>query len=64
MVSSLQGFVQTMVMTLASGVVAPLVAHSGIWMATGMLGFISLGYAAWAAHGKSTAIESDESLRN
>lgn len=65
MVSSLQGFVQTMVMTFASGVVAPLVAHSGIWMATGMLAFMSLGYAAWTAYGKSnsTVAESDESTR-
>lgn len=61
MVSSMQGFVQTMVMTLASGVVAPLVAHSGFWMATGMFVFMSLGYAAWIAHAKSKTTASDES---
>lgn len=63
MVSSMQGFVQTMVMTLASGVVAPLVSHSGIWMATGMFLFMLLGYAAWTAHGASATAESYQSGR-
>ncbi len=63
MVSSMQGFVQTMVMTLASGVVAPLVSHSGIWMAIGMFLFMLLGYAAWTAHGTSATAESDRSAR-
>lgn len=49
MASSLQGFIQTMVMTAASGIVAPLVAHSGLQMAWTMLGFMCVGVFAWTA---------------
>lgn len=52
MVSSLQGFVQTMVMTLASGLLSPLVAGSGVGMAVGMLMFLSFGYIAWFLYEK------------
>ncbi|MFW7342349.1 multidrug effflux MFS transporter [Pollutimonas sp. H1-120] len=48
MTASMQGFIQTMVMALNSAVVAPLVADSGLTMALTVLGFLSLGYLAWA----------------
>lgn len=47
MSASMQSFIQTMVMTFVSGVFAPLVANSGMKMAFGVLGFLTLGYLAW-----------------
>jgi len=47
MVASLQGFVQTMVMTFVSGVVAPLLGNSGLKMALGVLAFLTVGFLAW-----------------
>ena len=47
MVASMQGFVQTMVMTFVSGVLAPLVADSGLKMGLGVLAYLVLGYLAW-----------------
>lgn len=49
MASSLQGFVQTMVMTLASGIISPLVAHSGLFLALATLVFLCAGFLAWSA---------------
>lgn len=49
MVSSLQGFVQTMVMTFASGIISPLVAHSGLFLALATLVFLCTGFLAWSA---------------
>lgn len=54
MAASVQGFVQTMVMTLVSGVVAPLVGESGLKMALCVLFFLTMGYAAWFAHTRGT----------
>lgn len=53
MAASMQGFLQTMVMTLVSGVVAPLVADSGLKMALGVLSFLACGYLAWVNYAKS-----------
>lgn len=50
MAASMQGFVQTMVMTFVSGVVAPRVADSGLKMGLAVLSFLALGYLAWAAY--------------
>lgn len=47
LVSSLQGFIQTMFLTLVSGVVAPLLSGTGANLAAGMLGFLALGGIAW-----------------
>jgi DHA1 family bicyclomycin/chloramphenicol resistance-like MFS transporter len=47
MVSSLQGFIQTMFLAFVSGVAAPLLLGNGVNLAAGMLGFLALGYAAW-----------------
>ncbi|WP_269495694.1 MFS transporter [Castellaniella sp. S9] len=47
MAASLQGFVQTMVMTLASGLVAPLVADSGLAMALTVFCFLGARCLAW-----------------
>lgn len=55
MAASVQGFVQTMVMTLVSGVLAPLVGNSGLKMAVCVLCFLSLGFAAWFAHAQRRA---------
>lgn len=52
MVASMQGFIQTMVMTLVSGVVAPLVADSGLKMAFCVLAFLVFGFFAWFAYAK------------
>ncbi|MEA2118788.1 multidrug effflux MFS transporter [Halovibrio sp. HP20-50] len=47
MVSSLQGFIQTMFLTFVSGVAAPLLSGTGINLALGTSGFLCLGFAAW-----------------
>ena len=52
MVASMQGFIQTMVMTFVAGVASPLLAASGIKMAYGMLVSLILGYLAWFAYGR------------
>lgn len=53
MASSMQGFVQTMVMTLVSGATAPLLAPSGINMALGALAFLTLGCLSWSVYAKT-----------
>ncbi|MGB3288608.1 MAG: multidrug effflux MFS transporter [Burkholderiaceae bacterium] len=50
MAASLQGFIQTMVMTLVSGLVAPVVADSGLAMALTVLCFLGAGCLAWFCH--------------
>lgn len=50
MAASMQGFIQTMVMTLTSAVLAPLLGASGTKLAIGMLCLITLGYLAWFVH--------------
>lgn len=47
LVSSLQAFIQTLFITLVSGVVAPLLSGTGTSLAVGMFGFLLLGGAAW-----------------
>ncbi len=51
MAASMQGFIQTMIMTLVSGVVSPLLADSGLKMASGVFVFLMCGYFAWFIHG-------------
>lgn len=48
MAASLQGFVQTMVMTFASGIISPLVVHSGLLLAVATLVFLCVGFLAWS----------------
>lgn len=50
MAASMQGFIQTMVMTFVTAVVAPLVADNGIEMAVSVAGFLAAGYLAWNIH--------------
>ncbi|MBN9604652.1 MAG: multidrug effflux MFS transporter [Afipia felis] len=50
MAASMQGFIQTVVMTLVSGFAAPLLGGSGMKMALGMLLSLVGGYLAWAAY--------------
>lgn len=50
MAASMQGFIQTMVMTLVSAVVAPLVADSGLKLALGVSCFLAVGYLSWFAY--------------
>lgn len=57
MAASMQGFVQTMVMTHVSGIVAPFVADSGLKMALTVLGFLGVGYLAWFVHARRTGSE-------
>ncbi len=45
--ASMQGFIQTMVMTFTSAVLAPLLGASGFKLAFGLLGLALAGYAAW-----------------
>lgn len=52
MAISMQGFIQTMVMTFVSGLIAPLVADTGLKMALGVLFFLTIGYLAWVAYSK------------
>lgn len=56
MAASMQGFVQTMVMTFVSGVVAPGVADSGLKMALGVLAFLGTGYFGWALYERTRQI--------
>lgn len=50
MAASMQGFIQTMIMTFASGIVSPLLAESGLKMALGVLAFMAAGYLCWFAY--------------
>ena len=50
MVSSLQGFVHTLGSALAAGVLAPLLAHTPLYLALGMLGCLIGGWLAWLGY--------------
>jgi DHA1 family bicyclomycin/chloramphenicol resistance-like MFS transporter len=50
MAASMQGFIQTMVMTFVSGVIAPLLADSGMKMALGVLVLLCASYLAWCIY--------------
>lgn len=50
MAASMQGFIQRMVMTFVTAVVAPLVADNGLEMAVSVGGFLAAGYLAWTIH--------------
>ena len=50
MVSSVQGFLQTLLMTLVSSIAPPQIGHSGQLMAITMTSFATIGFAAWAVY--------------
>jgi MFS transporter, DHA1 family, multidrug resistance protein len=50
LVSSLQAFCQTMVGVLVAGVLSPLLSASPLWLALGMLGFVSVGLSCWKGY--------------
>lgn len=50
LVSSLQGFVQTMLNAIVAGVVSPLLSFSPMYLALGMLGFLLFGRLTWALY--------------
>jgi DHA1 family bicyclomycin/chloramphenicol resistance-like MFS transporter len=50
LVSSLQGFAQTMLMTLVSAFLAPALADSGAALAWGNAGLMAVGAAGWIAY--------------
>jgi len=47
MAASMQGFIQTMVMTFTSAVLAPLLGASGIHLAFGLFSLALAGYLSW-----------------
>lgn len=64
MAASLQAFLQTMVMTLISGVVSPLLGASGMKMAAGMLACVGIGYLVWLAYAKhASALPQEEAAK-
>ncbi|MHB0992112.1 MAG: multidrug effflux MFS transporter [Burkholderiales bacterium] len=50
LVSSMQGFVQTMLNAVVAGVVSPLLSFSPIYLALGMTGFLLSGRTVWAIY--------------
>lgn len=46
-VASCQSFTQTMLAALVSGLVAPFLSHSVLWLAAGQLGFTLMGLLLW-----------------
>ncbi|HET9113607.1 MAG TPA: multidrug effflux MFS transporter [Burkholderiales bacterium] len=50
LVSSMQGFVQTMLNAVVAGVISPLLSFSPIYLALGMAGFLLSGRAVWAIY--------------
>ncbi|WP_414691636.1 multidrug effflux MFS transporter [Noviherbaspirillum sp.] len=46
-VASCQSFTQTMLAAVVSGVVAPMLSHSVLWLAAGQLAFTLIGFALW-----------------
>lgn len=46
-VASCQSFTQTMLAALVSGVIAPFLAHSVLWLAAGQLAFTAIALALW-----------------
>jgi DHA1 family bicyclomycin/chloramphenicol resistance-like MFS transporter len=55
MVSSLQGFAQTMLNAIVAGVVSPMLSFSVTTLAAGMLTFLILGRLAWHRYEKLAA---------
>jgi DHA1 family bicyclomycin/chloramphenicol resistance-like MFS transporter len=65
MTASMQGFIQTMVMTFVSAVVSPLLAESGMKMALGVLFFLGAGYFCWFAYARRVRqMPAKDSCRN
>jgi DHA1 family bicyclomycin/chloramphenicol resistance-like MFS transporter len=50
LVSSMQGFVQTMLNAIVAGLISPLISASPIYLATGMIIFLLLGRGGWALY--------------
>jgi DHA1 family bicyclomycin/chloramphenicol resistance-like MFS transporter len=48
-VASCQSFTQTMLAALVSGLIAPLLWHSVLWLAAGQLAFTLIGFLMWLA---------------
>jgi DHA1 family bicyclomycin/chloramphenicol resistance-like MFS transporter len=48
-VASCQSFTQTMLAALVSGLIAPFLAHSVLWLAAGQLAFTLFGLLLWLA---------------
>ena len=47
LVSSMQGFVQTMLNAVVAGIISPMLSFSPIYLAIGMVGFLLLGRLTW-----------------
>ncbi len=46
-VASCQSFTQTMLGAIVSGLIAPFLAHSSLWLAAGQLAFVLIGLGLW-----------------
>ena len=57
LVSSMQGFVQTMLNALVAGIVSPMLSFSPIYLAVGMIGFLLLGRLTWAMYCRVEAVQ-------
>jgi DHA1 family bicyclomycin/chloramphenicol resistance-like MFS transporter len=60
-VASCQSFTLTMLGALMSGVLAPLLSHSALWLASGQLACALLGYACWHASHSAWALRGRQS---
>lgn len=60
-VASFQSFTLTMMGALVSGVIAPLLSHTALWLAAGQLGFALLGLGFWAASRSYKTLQSHRS---
>ena len=60
-VASCQSFTLTMLGALMSGVLAPLLSHSALWLAGGQLSCALLGYACWHASHSAWALRGRQS---
>ncbi|ARU30926.1 Bcr/CflA family drug resistance efflux transporter [Sulfuriferula sp. AH1] len=47
LVSSMQGFVQTMLNAIVAGIISPMLSFSPMYLALGMMGFLLLGRVTW-----------------
>lgn len=57
LVSSMQGFVQTMLNAVVAGVISPLLSFSPIYLALGMTGFLLSGRTIWAIYMRMKIID-------
>ena len=57
LVSSMQGFVQTMLNAVVAGVISPLLSFSPIYLALGMTGFLLSGRTVWAIYRRMKIID-------